>query len=86
MCASRKKAVTILGVARALAREDTSAPIRDAEHAAGYAPTEALVEYVVLGGRGIFGRARLQQHESACHESGTSARLIMAPPRGRGWG
>jgi hypothetical protein len=73
-----QKAVTILGAARALAREDTSAPIRDAEHAAGYAPTEALVEYV-LGGRGIFGRARLQQHESACHEhrSGGPA---------RGWG
>ena len=44
---------TISGRARALARKDTSAPIRDADHAAGNAPTEALVEYVI-GALGIF--------------------------------
>ena len=47
-----QEAVTTPGAARALAREDTSAPIRNAEHAAGNAPTEALVEYV-LGALGI---------------------------------
>ena len=48
-----QEAVITLGAARALAREDTSAPIRDAEHAAGNAPTGALVEYVI-GALGIF--------------------------------